>query len=167
MNTLMERTFLPLCWFMFSWWKFTITSGTKSLVSYRFLSTLWELCIKVESRCCVNAVWNLVRCLWNFIVLVMCVRALAAVVELWNCDSEDSSSYLDFIIFRNCIARLFAVGTTVGSLLLFFLDFLLFAICLASAFSWSFRFCSAVIVWPCLMLICKLIRYFCMGSTVC
>ena len=96
-------------------------------------------------------------------MLVMCVRTLVAVVELelWNCCSEDSSSYLDIIIFRNSIARIFAVGTTVGSLLLFFLDFLVFAICLASAVSWSFRFGSAVIVWPdCLMLICKLIRYF-------
>ena len=120
MNILMERTFLPLCWFMFSWWEFSITSGTKSLVSYRFLSTLWELCIKVESRCCDNAVWNLVRCLWNFIVLVMCERTLVAVVELWNCCREDSSSYLDIIIFRNSIARIFAVGTTVGSLLFVF-----------------------------------------------
>ena len=52
-------------------------------------------------------------------MLVMCERTLVAVVECSCCCREDSSSYQD-IIFRNSIARIFAVGTTVGSLLLFF-----------------------------------------------
>ena len=56
-------------------------------------------------------------------MLVMCERTLVAVVELWNCCREESSSYLDIIIFRNSIARIFAVGTTVGSLLFVFFSF--------------------------------------------
>ena len=164
MNTLMERTFLPLCWFMFSWWEFAITSGTKSLVSYRFI--LCENCalksrVGVARICSVefSAVLMELHCVGNVWTYSCCCCGVQLLLP-WRFIKLPEHYFPEFHCANIC-------GWYDGRIVVV-IFFLSFAICLASAFSWSFRFGSAVIVWPdCLMLVCKLIRDFWMVSTAC